>query len=165
MSHNNESINFYLSLWKDLASFCIVANILLASPSSLNTFLQLLDSTVFIPISKISMSNSEQSNIAIIGTVAFLCTSKLLYFSNSKLCLYSLDIQANSTKLAEVPNLSNVPFKYYEFTDVFSKTKAKVLTPYYTYDLKINLEEDAQSLVGSIYSFKLKRYTSQVGEA
>jgi len=111
------------------------------------------------------MSNSEQSNIAIIGTAAFLCTSKLLYFSNFKLCLYSLDIQANSTKLAEVPDLSNVPFKYYEFTDVFSKTKAKVLTSYYPYDLKINLKEDAQSLVGSIYSFKLKRYTSQVGEA
>jgi len=65
-----------------------------------------------------------------------------------------LDIQANSTKLAEAPDLSNVPSEYHEFTNVFSKTKAKaeVLTPYHPYDLKINLEEGAQSLVGSIYS-------------
>jgi len=54
-----------------------------------------------------------------------------------------LDIQANFTKLTEAPDLSNVPSKYYKFTDIFNKTKAKVLTSYCSYDLKINLEEDA----------------------
>jgi len=54
-----------------------------------------------------------------------------------------LDIQANSTKLAEAPDLSNVSSKYHEFTDVFRKPKAEVLTSHRAYDLKINLEEDA----------------------
>jgi len=62
-----------------------------------------------------------------------------------------LDIQANSAKLVETPDLSNVPSKYHEFADVFSKMKAEVLPPHHPYDLKINLEEGAQPLVGSIY--------------
>jgi len=62
-----------------------------------------------------------------------------------------LDIQTNFTKLAETPDLSNVSFKYYKFANVFSKIKAKVLPPHCPYDLKINLEEGAQPLVGPIY--------------
>jgi len=97
----------------------------------------------FIPASKTSMSNSKQPNIAIIGAAAFLHTSKLLSSSNFKLCLCSSDIQVNFTKLAEAPDLSNVPSEYHKFTDIFSKTKAEVLTPHCSYDLKINLEEGA----------------------
>jgi len=63
-----------------------------------------------------------------------------------------LDIQADSAKLAETPDLSNVPSKYYEFTNVSSKTKAEILAPHCSYDLQINLEKGAQSLVGPIYS-------------
>ena len=81
-----------------------------------------------------------------------MCASKLLGFHNFELCLHSSDIQANSTKLAETPDLSNVPSKYHEFADVFSKTKAEVLPPHRPYNLKINLEEGAQPLVGPIYS-------------
>ena len=66
-----------------------------------------------------------------------------------------MDIQANSAKLAEASDLSNVSSKYHEFTNVFSKTKAEVLTPYCPYDLKINLEEDAQPPVGPIYSLSV----------
>ena len=98
------------------------------------------------------MSNSERSNIAIIGAAAFLCVSKLLGSHNFKLCLHSSDIQANFTKLAEASDLSNIPSKYHEFADVFNKTKAEVLPPHCPYDLKINLEEGAQPLVGPIYS-------------
>ena len=78
--------------------------------------------------------------------------SKLPGSYNFELCLHSLDIQANSAKLAETPDLSNVPSKYHEFADVFSKTKAEVLPPHCPYDLKINLEEGAQPPVGPIYS-------------
>ena len=67
-------------------------------------------------------------------------------------CLHSSDIQANSVKLAEAPDLSNVPSEYHEFTNIFSKTKAEVLSPHHPYDLKINLEEGAQPPVGPIYS-------------
>jgi len=98
------------------------------------------------------MSNFEQPNITIIGAAAFLHASKLLGSHNFELCLRSLDIQANSAKLAEAPNLSNVSSKYHEFADVFSKTKAEILPPYRPYNLKINLEEGAQPPVGPIYS-------------
>jgi len=95
------------------------------------------------------VSNSGRPNIAIIGAAAFLRASKLPGSHNLKLCLRSSDIQANSAKLAETPN---VPSKYHKFANVFSKTKAKVLPPHCPYDLKINLEEGAQPPVGPIYS-------------
>jgi len=107
---------------------------------------------VSIPVSETSVSNSKRLNITIIGAAAFLCTSKLLGFHNFELCLHSSDIQANSAKLAETPDLSNVPSKYHKFADVFSKTKAETFSPHYSYDLKINLEEGAQPLVSPIYS-------------
>jgi len=62
-----------------------------------------------------------------------------------------LDIQANSTKLTETPDLSNIPSKYHKFPDIFNKTKAETLTSHHSHDLKINLEEGAQPLVGPIY--------------
>ena len=136
---------------KNLAPSRIAANIPLASPSFLDTFLQSLDSVVFIPTSETSVSNSGQSNIAIIGTAAFLCVLKLPGFHNFELCLCSSDIQANSAKLAETPDLSNVSSEYHKFANVFSKTKAEVLSPHCPYDLKINLKEGAQPLVGPIY--------------
>ena len=98
------------------------------------------------------MSNSRRPNIAIIGAAAFLHASKLLGSHNFKLYLCSLDIQANSAKLAETPDLSNVPSEYHKFSNVFSKTKAETLSPHCPYDLKINLEKGAQPLVGPIYS-------------
>jgi len=90
------------------------------------------------------VSNSGRPNIAIIGAAAFLHASKLLGSHNFELCLRSLDIQANSAKLAETPDLSNILSKYHEFADVFSKTKAEVLPSHCPYDLKINLEEGAR---------------------
>jgi len=98
------------------------------------------------------VSNSKQPNITIIGAVAFLYTSKLLGSNNFKLHLHSSNIQANFAKLAETPNLSNVLSEYHKFADIFNKTKAEVLPPHCSYDLKINLEESAQSPVGLIYS-------------
>ncbi len=106
-----------------------------------------------MPISETSVSNPGQPNITVIGAAAFLHASKLLGSHNFELCLCSLDIQANSTKLAEAPDFSNVSSEYYEFANVFSKTKAEVLTPHHSYNLKINLEEGAQPPVGPIYFF------------
>ena len=88
----------------------------------------------------------------IIGAAVFLRASKLLGSHNFELCLCFLDIQANSTKLAETSDLSNIPSEYHKFADIFSKNKAETLPPHYSYDLKINLEEDAQPLVSPIYS-------------
>jgi len=110
---------------------------------------------VSIPASKTSVFISEQSNIVIIGVAVFLQASKLPGFSNFKLCLHSLDIQVNSTKLAEISDLFKVSSKYYEFTNVFSKTKAEVLAPHHPYNLQINLEEGAQPPVSPIYSLSV----------
>jgi len=129
-----------------------MANTPLVSLSFLNTSLQSSDSMVSIPASETSVYYFKRPNIAIIGTAAFLCASKLLGSHNFELCLHSLDIQTNSTKLAKTPDLSNVSSKYHKFAAVFSKTKAETLPPYHPYDLKINLEEGAQPLVGPIYS-------------
>jgi len=151
----NGSINFHPSLQENLAPSRITANIPLVSLSFLDTPLQSSDSAVSIPASETSVSNSGRPNIAIIGAVAFLRASKLLGSHNFELCLRSSDIQANSAKLAETPDLSNVPSEYHEFADIFSKTKAEVLTPHHPYNLKINLEEGAQPLVGLILSFDI----------
>ena len=153
----NGSINFRPSLQENLAPSRVAANTSLASPSFLDTPLQSSDSAVSIPASETSVSNSERPNIAIIGAAVFLHASKLPGSHNFELCLCSLDIQANSTKLAETPDLSNVPSKYHEFADVFSKTKAETLPPHHPYDLKINLEEGVQSPVGPIYSLSTSK--------
>ena len=137
---------------ENLAPSYVTTNIPLGSLSFLDTLLQSLNSMVSIPASETSISNSEWSNITIISAAAFLHASKLLGFYNFKLCLCFLDIQANSAKLAETPDLSNILSKYYEFADIFSKTKAEVLSPHCPYNLKINLKEGAQPLVGPIYS-------------
>ena len=98
------------------------------------------------------MSSPGWPNIAIIGTAVFLYILKLLGSHNFELCLCSLDIQANSTKLIEAPDISNVPSEYHKFVNVFSKTKAETLLPHHPYDFKINLEEGTQPPVGPIYS-------------
>jgi len=98
------------------------------------------------------VSISEQSNITIIGAAAFLHVLKLLGFSNFELCFCSLNIQTNFTKLVEALNLSNVPSKYYEFIDIFSKTKVEVLASHCLHDLQINLKEDVKPPVSPIYS-------------
>ena len=93
------------------------------------------------------------SNITIIGTIAFIHVSKLPGSRKFQHYLHFSDIQTNSTKLAEASNFSNISSKYHKFANVFSKTKAEIFTPHHSYDLQINLEEDAQPLVGPIYSF------------
>ena len=119
---------------------------------------------VSIPISKTFVSTFKWSNIAIIDAVAFIHISKLLSSSQFQLCLYSSNIQANSEKLAEASDLSNIPPKYHEFAKIFSKTKAEVLIPHCSYNLQINLEEGAQSLVGLIYSLLTSRQEKFIEE-
>jgi len=150
-------MNCHPSLQENLAPSHIAANTPLASPSFLDTPLQSSDSMVSISASETFVSNSKQPNIIIIGVAAFLCASKLLGSSNFKLCLCSLDIQANSAKLTEAPDLSHVFSEYHEFANVFSKTKAKVLASHCFYNLKINLEEDTQPLVSPIYSLSASK--------
>jgi len=153
----NRLVNFHLSLQENFAPSYVVSNTPLASPSFLDIPLQSSDSVVSISVSKTFVSNSKRPNITIIGAIAFLHASKLLGSSNFELCLHSLNIWANSTKIAKNSDLFNVPSKYYKFADVFSKTKAEVLTSHCSYDLKINLEEGTQPPVSSIYSLSASK--------
>ena len=45
-----------------------------------------------------------------------------------------------------------LPEEYIEFSNVFSKNKAKQLPPYRDHDLSIQIEEDAILPLGPIYS-------------
>ena len=137
---------------KNLTPSHVMANTPLVSLSFLDISLQSLDSAVSIPASKTSVSNSGRPNITIIGAAVFLYASKLMDSYNFKLYLRSLNIQTNSTKLAEASDLSNISSEYHKFADILSKTKAEVLASHYFYNLKINLKESTQHLVSPIYS-------------
>ena len=104
----------------------------------------------FIPSETIS-SNPKRPHIAIISAPALL---QALCLSGSK--TFSLQfcstIQAKSTTVSEKIDLSAIPEEYHEYADVFSKSKAKTLALHCPYDLRINLEKDSHSLVGTIYS-------------
>ena len=76
-------------------------------------------------------------------------------------------MQAKSTTISEKINLSSIPEEYYEYTDVFSKTKAETLALHCPYDLQINLEKDSHPLVGTIYflsQFKQKTLKEFIDE-
>jgi len=130
-------------LQENLALSHVVANTLLVSLLFYDTSLQLLDSVVSISAFEIFMSISKQPDIAIISIVAFIHISKLMGFSKFQLCFHSSNIQTNFAKLAKASELFNISSKYYEFFDIFSKTKAEVLIPHYLYNLQINLKEYA----------------------
>jgi hypothetical protein len=47
---------------------------------------------------------------------------------------------------AVLVDLSETPEDYHEYQDIFSKSRASTLPPHRSYDLKIDLEEGAQSI-------------------
>ena len=88
-------------------------------------------------------------SISIVNAVAFMHASKLL---GSK--TFRLFLSETGTIKQSFPNDDSVDLtkEYHEFTDVFSKRKADTLVEHCSYDLKINLKEDAASPIGMIYS-------------
>jgi len=48
--------------------------------------------------------------------------------------------------------MSSISEEYHEYTDVFSKNRADTLPEHHLYDLKINLEDDAEPPLGRMYS-------------
>jgi len=61
-------------------------------------------------------------------------------------------IQAKSTTISKEIDLSIIPEEYYEYTNVFSKSKAETLASHRSYNLRIDLEKDSHPPVGTIYS-------------
>ena len=58
----------------------------------------------------------------------------------------------SATDILGPVNLDGVPKEYHNFANVFSKSKAGVLTDHRPYDLKITLEDGASPPLGPIYS-------------
>ena len=57
------------------------------------------------------------------------------------LILYSTDLAEKVARItSDSVNLSTVPFKYHEFTNIFSKAKVETLAFYHIYNLQIKLE-------------------------
>ena len=96
-------------------------------------------------------SNPKRPHIMIISASALLRASCL---SGSK--TFSLQfcstIQAKSTTISEEIDLSIIPEEYYEYTNVFSKSKVETLASHRPYNLRIDLEKDSHPPVGTIYS-------------
>ncbi|KAG6331227.1 hypothetical protein ID866_7864 [Astraeus odoratus] len=96
--------------------------------------------------------------ILLINTAAYMCTCKLegsVQFS-LQLCPPPSDsAKAWATITLDSPDLSNIPKKYHDFTDVFSKAKASTLPPHHKHDLKIKLEKGATPPLGTLYSLFL----------
>jgi len=79
-------------------------------------------------------------------------TSKIPGSSNFQLYLCLTSSRENSVQMSEfASNLYNIFSEYYEFTNVFSKSKTKTLASYCFYDLQVKLEDSTQSLVSPIY--------------
>jgi len=104
-------------------------------------------------------SNTKQPHIVIISAPALL---RALRLSDSKTFFlqFRSTIQAKSTTVSKKINLSAIPEEYHEYADVFSKSKAETLVPHYLYDLRIDLEKDFHSPVGTIYS--LSKFEQEV---
>ena len=68
------------------------------------------------------------------------------------LALHLTDLAERAARITnELVNLSTVLPKYHEFTDIFSKTKAKILALHYLYNLQIKLENRENPSVRIIY--------------
>jgi hypothetical protein len=67
------------------------------------------------------------------------------------------DSGTGSAALAAPVDLSAIPKDYHEYQDVFSKSRASTLPLHHSYDLKIDLEEGAEPLIGRMYSLSEKK--------
>ena len=93
--------------------------------------------------------------VSLIGAAAFVHTCKLPRAMNFTLYICTEDAKLRSASASppvDTPNLSGVPQEYHNFADVFSKAKATMLTPHHEYNLRIDLEEGASPLLGTVYS-------------
>ena len=55
--------------------------------------------------------------------------------------------------ISNTPDLSNIPEEYHDYADIFSKGKADTLPPHCRYNLKINLEDGTEPLIGLVLPF------------
>ena len=76
-----------------------------------------------------------------------------------QLCPQESDLCSTST-IPEPTDLSGVPLDYYDFANIFSKSKADMLTLHREHDLKINLEDSASPPLEATYSLSSSKLDS-----
>ena len=106
-------------------------------------------------------SNNKAHHIAIVGMLAFAlaCHLEGSVQYNMQLYLQESDLCSTSTT-SEITDLSGVPLDYYDFADVFSKSKVDTLACHCEHDLKINLEDGASPPLGATYSLSSSKLSS-----
>ena len=92
---------------------------------------------------------NSATDISLIGAAVFAQASHLADVQVFKLFVSTMDPRDLDTTLVD---MSNVPLKYHELRDVFSKSRANTLLTHQPYDLKIELEDGAVPPFGPIYS-------------
>ena len=55
-----------------------------------------------------------------------------------------------SSIISNTPDLSNIPEEYHDYADIFSKGKADMLPLHHSYNLKIDLQDGTEPLIGPI---------------
>jgi hypothetical protein len=124
-----------------------------------------LSTTTSTPSAPASASTSvplgNSSSSTLLPSVSFI--NAAAYARAARLpgsTVFTLTVSASDTDPASVSgfsakvepiDLSKIPEEYHEFQDVFSKSKAGNLAPHRPYDLKIDLEENAQPPIGRMY--------------
>ena len=69
------------------------------------------------------------------------------------LILYSTDLVKKVARItSNSVNLSTVPFKYHEFTDILSKAKIETLASHHSYNLQIKLENKCYCYLSSYFT-------------
>jgi hypothetical protein len=81
---------------------------------------------------------------ALVNTAAFACICEL---DNSETFQLKLSSEKTTPASDALADLDNIPSKYRDFSNVFSKTKANTLAKHWHYDLKIDLEEGSKPLL------------------
>ena len=106
-----------------------------------------------VPLGNSSSSLSFLPSVSFINVAAYACLTRLpgsTVFTVTLSASNSETVSGFSAK-AEPVDLSNIPEEYHKFQDVFSKMKAGNLAPHCPYDLKIDLEKNAEPPLRRMY--------------
>ena len=107
-----------------------------------------------VPLGNSSFSSESLSSLSSVSFINVNTYIHLACLPGSTVFTVTLSVSNSETVSsfsAEPIDLSNIPEEYHKFQDIFSKTKAGNLALHCSYDLKINLEENAQPPLRRMY--------------
>src|SRR5882724_11746955 len=114
---------------------------------------KLPDPVLDIPKSVLPVESQKPLRVTLINAAAYSRTSKLEGSNCFQLRISLPEVTSHSTTTSETKvNMSTIPEDYYDFTDIFSKSKASKLANHRPYNLKITLDEGTSPPYGPIYS-------------